>query len=44
MVYFEKMKEIKFFEMVNYDIEIQMMDITNCFRNTGKKDDAHEHS
>ena len=38
-----KMKEIELFEMVNYDIEIQMMDITNCFRNTGKKDDAHEH-
>ena len=42
--YFEKMKEIELFEMVNYDIEIQMMDIANCFRNTGKKDDAHEHS
>ncbi len=30
--------------MITYDIEIQMMDIAYCFRNTGKRDDAHEHS
>lgn len=28
--------------MITYDIEIQMMDIAYCFRNTGKKDDSSE--
>ena len=31
-----KMKEIELFETVNYDIEIQIMDIANCFRKTAE--------